>query len=267
MMEHKSLIRYFIFTYLLFWILLGLTGFLISLDIPIIYQNIIKNVCAWTPTFVILLMFRRLYPGISLRGYFAANFRVKTNPWHFIVVIILQLGILFAAVMAYILFNNIEIGSLTLIGAASIIPVLIINLSSGPLGEELGWRGYALKVYQKKYSPLKSALFVGIVWGLWHLPLMILSGYTGLDLIIYCIAFMIAMLSLSVVITYFYNKSGNILIAMWTHFVFNLLLQIVIIDLLTLVVYIAAGYLIFAVILVAIRKHDFLIKADTIIIK
>ena len=50
---NPNLKLYFIITYLLFWILLGITGFLISIDIPMVYQNIIKNLCAWTPTFVI----------------------------------------------------------------------------------------------------------------------------------------------------------------------------------------------------------------------
>jgi len=171
MKSNTNLKLYFIFTYLLFWILLGVTGFLISLDIPILYQNIIKNLCAWTPTFVILI-------------------------------------------------------------------------------------GYALKAFQKKYSPFKSSLFIGLAWGFCHLPLWIISGYSGLDLIIYCGAFLLAIVSLSIVITYFYNKSGNILIAMWIHFLFNFLLQLVLIDLLQLLIYISLGYLMLAIILILFYKNE-----------
>ena len=116
--------------------------------------------------------------------------------------------------------------------------------------------GYALKAFQKKYSPFKSSLFIGLAWGFWHLPLWIISGYSGLDLIIYCGAFLLAIVSLSIVITYFYNKSGNILIAMWIHFLFNFLLQLVLIDLLQLLIYISLGYLMLAIILILFYKNE-----------
>jgi membrane protease YdiL (CAAX protease family) len=37
-------------------------------------------------------------------------------------------------------------------------------------GEELGWRGYVLPRVQARHGALLSALIVGIIWGLWHLP-------------------------------------------------------------------------------------------------
>jgi membrane protease YdiL (CAAX protease family) len=44
------------------------------------------------------------------------------------------------------------------------------------LGEELGWRGFLLPRLQARYSALVSSIIVGIVWGLWHLPLFMLKG-------------------------------------------------------------------------------------------
>ena len=144
------------------------------------------------------------------------------------------------------------------ISVSTIIPVVIINLTAGVLGEELGWRGYALNLLQKKYIPLISSLIVGVIWGLWHLPLIILSGYSGLELVYYMIAFMVAVISFSVIITFFYNKSKNVLIAMWMHFWFNFLLQIVIIDLLPLLIYVSVGYLIIAILIVILNKKELL---------
>ena len=40
------------------------------------------------------------------------------------------------------------------------------------LGEEPGWRGFALPELQKRRSALESAMLVGVAWALWHLPLM-----------------------------------------------------------------------------------------------
>jgi len=148
---------------------------------------------------------------------------------------------------------------MTFIAISSIIPAIILNLTSGALGEELGWRGFALNILQKKYIPLKAGLIVGVIWGLWHLPLTILSGYSGLKLVYYSIAFMVAIISFSVVITFFYNKRKNILIAMWMHFWFNFLLKIVIIDHLPLLIYISFGYLILAVLVIIYNRNEVLV--------
>jgi len=54
------------------------------------------------------------------------------------------------------------------------IPVLFIpNLQGGPLGEEAGWRGFALPRLQRHLSPVGSALVLGFLWANWHLPLIL----------------------------------------------------------------------------------------------
>ena len=55
----------------------------------------------------------------------------------------------------------------------------IVSLSlfaiKGPV-EEIGWRGFALPMLQRKMSPFFAAILIGIVWGFWHLPAFFLSG-------------------------------------------------------------------------------------------
>ncbi|MBI9104878.1 MAG: CPBP family intramembrane metalloprotease [Spirochaetales bacterium] len=256
--ETKNLKKFFIFTYLIFWSLLGLTGYLISLDIPLLFQTVIKNICAWTPTFVILIMFKKLYPDMTLKEYLKLHFLKKIKPREFLSSFLLQVTILAAAVLAFFIVTNRPLKTMTFIASSSLLPVLIIDLTSGPLGEELGWRAYALNILQKRYTPLTAGLIVGIIWGLWHLPLMILSGYSGLELLYYIVAFLVAVISFSVIITYFYNRSKNIMIAMWMHFWFNFLLKIVIIDILPLLIYVSAGYLIGAILVVCLNKGELL---------
>jgi len=54
--------------------------------------------------------------------------------------------------------------------------LLGMNLIMGPLGEELGWRGFLLPRLIPTHGPLVAALIVGAVWALWHLPLWALPS-------------------------------------------------------------------------------------------
>jgi membrane protease YdiL (CAAX protease family) len=45
----------------------------------------------------------------------------------------------------------------------------------GPI-EELGWRGVALPLLQRRLRPLGAAIVLGVVVALWHTPAFFLSG-------------------------------------------------------------------------------------------
>jgi len=72
------------------------------------------------------------------------------------------------------------------------------------LGEEPGWRGYALPEVMRRWSGLKAALILGAVWALWHLPLFG-TEFTW-DLLP---TFVVSVLAGSVVIAWLFNSSGQ----------------------------------------------------------
>lgn len=54
---------------------------------------------------------------------------------------------------------------------------LIVNLFiGGILGEEPGWRGFALPRLQARYSALVGSLILGVLWSAWHIPLILTPG-------------------------------------------------------------------------------------------
>lgn len=67
-------------------------------------------------------------------------------------------------------FAKLEVSALVMMFAMRlVVPV------AGPIGEEPGWRGFALPRLQAERSPLASTLILGIVVALWHLPLIFLT--------------------------------------------------------------------------------------------
>ena len=58
------------------------------------------------------------------------------------------------------------------------IPIIFPrNLLGGPLGEEAGWRGYALPRLQRQFHPAVAAVVLGFLWANWHLPLIAAHVY------------------------------------------------------------------------------------------
>ncbi|PKL11998.1 MAG: hypothetical protein CVV52_11800 [Spirochaetae bacterium HGW-Spirochaetae-8] len=257
--ERKNLWIYGVLTYLLFWVLLMFTGLLIKLEAPVVVQEAMKNVCAWSPTFVLLILFRRLFPGTTFREFLTSRLSGKMRFSDFAVSLAYQVGAMVVVVGLYVLLSGTSFGSLEFMAAADIVPIFLITLTSGPLGEELGWRGYVLGELMKRNSPFSASIKLGLIWGFWHIPLWLLTGYTGTDLLLYIGGFLVTILATSLLITYFYQKSRNVFIAVWIHFWFNFLLRIVNIDLITMVVYLSLAYFVFSVVLVVV-KRDLLVK-------
>ena len=87
---------------------------------------------------------------------------------------------------------------------------LILTLPFGPLWEELAWRAYALRKLQAHYSPINSALIIGLYWGTWHIPLWWLTlGVSRTTSVPVLGAAIITALSLSVIFTSLFNRAGQ----------------------------------------------------------
>ena len=93
----------------------------------------------------------------------------------------------------------------------------------GALGEETGWRGFALPLLQRRYSPLAAALLVTPIWALWHLPLFFtITTYRDFAPPAY-IGFLFGLGCGSIVLTWLYNRTGGSILAcaIW-HGLFNM---------------------------------------------
>jgi membrane protease YdiL (CAAX protease family) len=79
---------------------------------------------------------------------------------------------------------------------------------NGPVGEEIGWRGYVLPKLQERTGPLVASLVIGALWGIWHLPDFFnptsVQASLGLG---FLIPFIVGTMSNSVIMTWLYNRA------------------------------------------------------------
>ena len=85
---------------------------------------------------------------------------------------------------------------------------------SGPFGEELGWRGFALPRLQAKFAPLTATLILGMMGAIWHVPLIFIGQNQWPDLLLILAGYLL--------MSWIYNSTnGSVLLALLFHGVTN----------------------------------------------
>lgn len=128
--------------------------------------------------------------------------------------------IIFCAFIAYI----IGIGKLNSSGNFVIKPLTIGTLL-GALGEEYGWRGYLLPELTKTKGKLRATLIVGVVWGLFHVPMVfLLAKTTGINNpLLLCVIQACAAFTYNFPSCYCYFMSENIIPVILLHGIWNVI--------------------------------------------
>jgi uncharacterized protein len=94
------------------------------------------------------------------------------------------------------------------------LPFVAIYLVTAGLGEEPGWRGFALPRMQPKYGSLLGTLLLGLLWSFWHLPNVLLLGWGVQTFALFVFATIVD----GFILTWVYNNTkGSLLIAMLLH--------------------------------------------------
>lgn len=125
------------------------------------------------------------------------------------------------AAFSYFIGTGIFGGEGLNISAYVIITVVVMFFIGGPLGEEFGWRGFLLNHLLERYSVLRSGIILGLIWGVWHLPLHFITGSTQEYVPVWADIFMMTVVS--VLFTWiFVNTGRNMLVALIFHWSINL---------------------------------------------
>lgn len=117
---------------------------------------------------------------------------------------------------------------LNLLGEADYMPyltpvgALLLWVFTYSIGEETGWRGFALPHLQSHRKASSATLILALLWAGWHLPAFFFRDtYTDLGILGFPI-FAISVLCTTVVFTWLYNSTeGSLLLVVLFHAFFN----------------------------------------------
>jgi uncharacterized protein len=199
------LIAFFVLAYLLTWWIYPLLRFSPLLGIFGLFGPALAA--------IIMAAVTEGKPGVKALLRRTVLWRVGV-PWYVIALGLPILLSLATAALAYL------VGASEFIRVGALAPIELV-LFVLIVGEELGWRGYALPKLLEKRSPLIASLILGVLWGLWHVPTFVIPGTPQYGLP--ATAFMLLTIEYSILMTWvFLHTQGSVLIATLFHGAINL---------------------------------------------
>ncbi len=218
--QSRNLIAYFGLAYAISW----------SIGIPLALaaRGIIPHVFPpWAHYFVaygpmvsaiVVTLVTEGPPGFATLAKRVVAWRVPPVCW------LAALSPLIIGLLVVLIMNSAtgNVTSLASLGEVNFLPPLGIaalalwTLTFG-LGEEVGWRGYALPRLQRGRSALSATAILAVFWALWHLPQFFYLFDPSI-----AIGWAIGLFAGAIVFTWLFNSSGGsiLIVAIW-HGCFN----------------------------------------------
>ena len=115
-----------------------------------------------------------------------------------------------------------ELGSALLIRTFSttavfMIPIAIVFTLPNALGEELGWRAFALPRLQARFGGLWASVIIGLYWGVWHIPAWVAWAKSELTWVP-ILLMVFNTIPAAIIFTWLFNRTqGNLLIVCLFH--------------------------------------------------
>lgn len=223
-MKKLEIRHYIIVTYLSFWLMVLVLcgGASMVFHAPPLVMRILADVCAWSPTLVLLIMWKRLRPEQTRRDFIAACFSGELVWYLLPLLVVLISGGVICSVYLLSLLEHRTFSSYFSMGGWSLMASLLLSLFSGPTGEELGWRGYLREELAKRHPFTKAALIQGVIWTFWHTILWFVdSDFTGWELFPYVVSNLIVMTCLAYMMNVILETHHNLVYSILMHFAFN----------------------------------------------
>jgi hypothetical protein len=177
-------------------------------------------VTVWSPTVIALALSFSFEGTLGVRKLIGFLFRrlSKKNVWYLIGIAVPVAAVASAIIIARHLHSG-----------AAFLPLEALPLTlglqvfTGAMGEELGWRGFLLSHLEHMLSPRVAALVMAITWALWHIPAFFFPGMAQQHMP--PAAFLLMVTAFGIFLALIFNRTkGHLVSTMLAHFSFNMCL-------------------------------------------
>lgn len=225
--KNHTLVLYFILAYAVTWcfeipIALSARG-MIKAQVPLA----IHYLGAFGPMIAALIVTALTEGMTGTRALLSRWFKWRVELRYYAFAVLAPVALFTLAV----LINRVTSGAwpdLSLLGEADYLPylgslgALLLWFLTYGLGEETGWRGYALPHLQRRYSAASATLILAVSWAFWHVPAFFYRDtYTQMGLLGFPM-FLVSITFATMVFTWLYNSTGgSLLLVILFHAFFN----------------------------------------------
>ena len=217
--KKHQLIAFFTLSYLIMFAVVFSFIFL-SPGQPLQPWSLVWFFSIFSPSFSALIVSWIIGGRAEVKRLFSGFTRWKVGAFWYFAAAFLFLGPLVIA-FVYMALGNPYSGFAPGVTFSSAGLTILFTLFSGPIAEEMGWRGFALPRLQTQHNSLVSSLILGVIWCCWHIPLFFVTGATQMS--IPFPIYMVLVLTITIYLTWLYNNTaGSLIITVLGHFFYNL---------------------------------------------
>ena len=203
------------------YVLITLTGLNIILSPEMVFAFVPLSVIA--PICAALVLTYRKSGGIGVKKLLKRSFdykRVKNKKWFWPTLLLMPLLFSLVLGVSSLLEQELLPAPMPLIAA----PIALIMFFFAALFEEVGWMGYAFEPMSNRWGLFKSTMLLGVIWGLWHVPMLIFSMPEP-EMIV---AQFLALIALRILIVWLYSNTGkSVFITILFHAIYNVCMIVI----------------------------------------
>lgn len=193
-----------------------------ELDTNSIFVMIPLALALFFPAILAFIFQRIQYGSIKIKSQFSVK---KLNKKSLLFAVFYPIVFILICFFIALILNIAELDYNKIPNLSDVIQIILsifINMII-IFGEEYGWRGYLLPELTKDYGKLNATIIVGIVWGLFHVPVIYLSAKaSGMsEPILVCLIQALVVFVFSFSYSYCYYLSESLIPILLMHSIWN----------------------------------------------
>ena len=226
--RRHPVLMYFFLTYIITWtcwfaVILLIEPYIAAPELApislLIFLEILLKVGVFGPGIAGLILTLTLYGKSDLRDFVSRIFKWKVNPIYYLFAFLIPIVIYMIPLSIELMLGESFPNTITAYGLIGFIFHYLNRLLLGNYEEEIGWRGFAQHHLQKRQSPIKMSLIIGLPHAIWHIPMFLIESGSidWLDFLIYTIRVII----FTFLATWLYSKTQSVLLTALLHVTVN----------------------------------------------